>query len=572
MFDDIDILGPGETGQILSGGTGDDFLSSALADGFNRLYGGADNDVLQGNHHDMLYGGVGNDALIAYYFSQLYGGAGNDQLSGDHHNVLNGGAGDDHIDTTNGSGYNILSGGAGNDLLEGHRFDVLYGSQGNDTLSATDHSELFGGADDDVLSGDSYNQLYGGAGNDELNVASGNGFNRLSGGAGNDLLRGNHHDELIGQAGDDVLNTASGSGDNTLRGGEGNDSLYAGVDDVLLGGAGDDFFSFLRGGNEATGGAGSDHFEIAAFRLPAEANTIFDFEIGEDMLSINSVRGINSFSDLTFTQDGDDAVISFDGHDIAILEGVDIGDLSAEDILITPEVPYDTVIDAADFQDGEGNPFPVDNEYFPRIPGMKLVYEGLDEDGLPEHIEIEILTPEQIAESPLPEGRNIIEGVETTVMRDRVYVDGVLVEDTFDYFAQDSDGNVWYFGEDVVNYNYDEDGNLTGTDSGGSWISGEDGAMAGIYMFADPTAHVGEAYFQEFYAGEAEDAARIIAADLKLDVLGVSYDDVLLTLDYTPIDAGSLEFKYYVKGIGPVKLNHLINETEFRLIEFTPAS
>ncbi len=455
--------------------------------------------------------------------------------------------------------------------------ETLYGGKGNDflfSLYAAGHNKLNGGADNDTLTGGHHDFLCGGASNDLLDASSGDGYNKLYGGSGNDTLAGNHHDKLYGANGNDVLNTSASEGFNVLRGENGNDILQAGVHDTIFGGQGNDIISFLQGENEATGGKGNDQFQLANYRLPVEPNTITDFKPGKDMLTINQVRDINSFADLTLTQDDDDVVVSFGDQDIAILEDLDVDELSAANFTITPEAPYNVTIDPDDFKDGSGDPFVIDNNYLPLLHGSNYVYEGLDEDGLMEHIEINVLTAAQaatqLAASGLPADRNIILDIETTVQRDSVYVDGVLVEDTFDYFAQDADGNVWYCGEDVVNYIYDAGGNLIGTNSGGSWIAGVDGAMPGIYMFADPAAHVGEAYYQEFYAGEAEDAAQIIAADKYLHVLGTNYDDVVLTLDYSPLDAEALEFKYYVEGIGAVQIKHLIRDTVFSLVSYTP--
>ena len=157
--------------------------------------------------------------------------------------------------------------------------------------------------------------------------------------------------------------------------------------------------------------------------------------------------------------------------------------LEASDAEAPPEsadVPYTVSIDPADFV------AVIDNTYFPRIPGARYIYEGQTAEGL-ERIEIEVLA----------EPREVM-GVPTTVVRDTVYLDGVLVEDTFDWFAQDGDGNVWYFGEEVANY---ENGVLA--DHDGSWEAGVDGALPGIVMYADPATHVGETFRQEYYAGEA---------------------------------------------------------------------
>jgi hypothetical protein len=126
-----------------------------------------------------------------------------------------------------------------------------------------------------------------------------------------------------------------------------------------------------------------------------------------------------------------------------------------------------------------------------------------------------------------------------------VTVAGEIHEDTFDWYAQDVDGNVWYMGEDTKEY---EDGKVSSTE--GSWEAGVDGALPGIIMPADPT--VGLAYTQEHYAGEAEDKGKIVGLGKSVEVPYGSFDEVLVTEDWTPLEAKILEHKYYAPGIGVV--------------------
>lgn len=105
-----------------------------------------------------------------------------------------------------------------------------------------------------------------------------------------------------------------------------------------------------------------------------------------------------------------------------------------------------------------------------------LVAEGVDDEG-EDFTERSVLTYAGTG----PE----ILGVDTTVQLDRAYEDGLLVEETFDYYAQDTDGNVWYMGEDVTNYLYD-DGNLIGPNNDSAWIAGKNGALPGYIMPAAP--------------------------------------------------------------------------------------
>lgn len=210
------------------------------------------------------------------------------------------------------------------------------------------------------------------------------------------------------------------------------------------------------------------------------------------------------------------------------------------------ETPYAPVINPADFVGV------IDNPYFPRLSGARYVYEGVTEDGI-EQIVIEVLN----------ETRNVM-GIPTTVVRDTVHINGELSEDTFDWFAQDKAGNVWYFGEDVSNY---EDGKLV--DKNGSWEAGVDGAQPGIVMWGDPAAHIGETYRQEYYAGEAEDMARVLSVSERVTIPLGSFDKVVQTYDYTPLEPDQQEHKFYVQGIGVIKEVNLKTGEEVVLVEHT---
>jgi len=191
---------------------------------------------------------------------------------------------------------------------------------------------------------------------------------------------------------------------------------------------------------------------------------------------------------------------------------------------------YRPVINPADFSTT------ITNSYFTLPVGKKMMYEEQTADGL-EKIEIEIE----------PGTRNIM-GVETLIYRDKVYLEGVLVEDTMDYLAQDKEGNVWYFGEDVNNY---ENGRLQ--DHAGSWIAGTNGAQPGIWIKA---AHVvGDSYRQEYYKGEAEDMRDVVAVDQTVSTKYATYTDCVKMYDWTPLDPNSREHKYYCPGVGALVLN-----------------
>ena len=177
----------------------------------------------------------------------------------------------------------------------------------------------------------------------------------------------------------------------------------------------------------------------------------------------------------------------------------------------------------------------ITNKYFTLTPGKKFVYESETEDGR-ERIEVEVLG----------ETRNVL-GVETVVYWDRVWLDDVLIEDTRDYLAQDAEGNVWYFGEAVDNY---ENGTLK--DHAGSWLAGVDGAKPGIWMKADPT--VGQQYRQEYYPGEAEDMGEVLSLTETVTTPSGTYQNCLKTRDWTPLDLSVEEHKYYCIEVGGLVL------------------
>ena len=174
----------------------------------------------------------------------------------------------------------------------------------------------------------------------------------------------------------------------------------------------------------------------------------------------------------------------------------------------------------------------IDNPYFPLEPGTRFIHRG-ESEGTPTR-EVTIVTRET---------KEIL-GVTTTVVHARAFEEGVLVEDTFDWYAQDEDGNVWYFGEDTKEL--DEDGNVISTE--GSWEAGVDGAQPGIIMLADP--QVGDSYPQEVAPGVAEDMAEVIGFEDGVCVKYGCFDDVLVTKEWTPLEPGIVEHKYYAKGVG----------------------
>lgn len=192
---------------------------------------------------------------------------------------------------------------------------------------------------------------------------------------------------------------------------------------------------------------------------------------------------------------------------------------------------------------------PIDNPYFPLTPGTIRTYSGSKEEGG----EIETESNDLFVTFET----KTIKDVQTTVVRDTAYNDGVLVEDTLDWYAQDSDGNVWYLGEIAYNYRYDDEGVYTSTDTDGSWTAGKGGAKPGWIMPAQP--EVGVSYYQEFARGIAEDEGRVEAVDEEVTIALDTYNDVLKTLDTTALEPTAREFKYYAPGVGQVLAEEGLN-------------
>jgi hypothetical protein len=177
----------------------------------------------------------------------------------------------------------------------------------------------------------------------------------------------------------------------------------------------------------------------------------------------------------------------------------------------------------------------VDHPYFPLRPGTRWTYREVDEEG-------NVLDVVVVATSRT---RRIANGIDARVVRDTVRENGQVIEDTFDWYAQDDDGNVWYLGEDTAEF---EDGEITSRD--GSFEAGVDGAEPGIIMPAEPAA--GQRYRQEFLEGEAEDEGAVLSADELVEAPVGRYDHAVLTRDTNRLEPEVSEYKLYARDVGLV--------------------
>ncbi|HEY4630164.1 MAG TPA: hypothetical protein VIG96_02565 [Blastococcus sp.] len=176
----------------------------------------------------------------------------------------------------------------------------------------------------------------------------------------------------------------------------------------------------------------------------------------------------------------------------------------------------------------------VTNRYWPMKPGDRWVYEESDQDGTVTHDEASVL-----------DRTEKIGGIEALAVHDLATQNGVTVEDTTDWYAQDSAGNLWYLGEQTAEH---ANGQVSSTE--GSWRYGEDGAQAGIALPAK--AEAGLEYRQEYLAGEAEDQAIVLSTSEQAQTPTGIYTDALLTRDTTPLEPDLVELKWYAPGVGPV--------------------
>ena len=192
----------------------------------------------------------------------------------------------------------------------------------------------------------------------------------------------------------------------------------------------------------------------------------------------------------------------------------------------------------------------VTNPWFPLRPGSVYRYRGV-KDGEPSR---EVMT--------VTHRTKTIDGAATVVVSDLLYIRGKLEERTEDYYTQDAEGNVWYFGEQTAEL--DANGKVKST--AGSWRAGVNGAKPGIFMFAHPRP--GRSARQEYLKGEAEDHFQVVAKGVVASVPFKIFRGAMLTKEWTPLEPGVIDHKYYARGIGtvlektakgPFELNELVS-------------
>jgi hypothetical protein len=178
----------------------------------------------------------------------------------------------------------------------------------------------------------------------------------------------------------------------------------------------------------------------------------------------------------------------------------------------------------------------VTNPYFPLPMGTTLRYRGSDEGKR---------TSETLA---ITHQVKTILGAPCVVLRDKVFVNGRLEEDTTDWYSQADDGTVWYFGE--ATRTLDSKGRTVSRE--GSWQAGVNGAKQGIFMPARP--RVGATFRQEFYKGHAEDHFRIVTLHGSTSTPYRKFrGNAMVTEEWTPLEPDVRDRKYYGRGLGTVR-------------------
>ncbi len=202
----------------------------------------------------------------------------------------------------------------------------------------------------------------------------------------------------------------------------------------------------------------------------------------------------------------------------------------------TPAETYNPVIDPANFVAG------VTNKYFPLTPGKVYTYEG-NNGTIQDTVTV------------TNEHKTIL-GVQTMTIKDTALINGQLLEDTIDWYAQDKDGNVWYFGEDTKEY---QNGKVIST--AGTWEAGVNGAKPGIIMQANP--QIGGPIFQEYYQNHAEDQFQVLSTNESLTLPTGKYEACIKTKEWTRLEPSVVEQKVFCPEVGLAQATTVQGGNEF---------
>ena len=223
-------------------------------------------------------------------------------------------------------------------------------------------------------------------------------------------------------------------------------------------------------------------------------------------------------------------------HVVTVVLGILGLSCAVGSVLAAKRPAYRAAIDPADFKEG------VDHPYFPLTPGTKYVFAERSGKHVSEN------------EITVTHDTKTIMGVRCIVVHDVVREEGVVKEETYDWYAQHKDGTVWYFGEDTKEF-----GPRGTVSTEGSWEAGVKGAQAGVFMPA--RIEPGKPFYQEYYRGHAEDMAQIAAVNDRVTVPFGSFGGCIRTKEWSMLEAGT-EKKWYARGVGRVRAESAAKEVE----------
>ena len=172
----------------------------------------------------------------------------------------------------------------------------------------------------------------------------------------------------------------------------------------------------------------------------------------------------------------------------------------------------------------------IDNPYVPMKPGTTLFYKGTKDERRADR-EFEVLAKTKV-----------VNGVTCVIAEDRVSLGGKPAEKTIGYYAQDKDGNVWYFGEE--SQELDKKGHVLKSEG---WLAGTDGATPNLLMSAHP--EVGDRFKHAFTGGITE----VLKLAASVDVPYGAFKDALLIKDWNPAEPDTVSQKFYLSGIGEAR-------------------
>jgi hypothetical protein len=237
--------------------------------------------------------------------------------------------------------------------------------------------------------------------------------------------------------------------------------------------------------------------------------------------------------------------------------------------VITEEATEPATSDETDepqFPDFDPNNFDnstvIDNKWIPMKPGTFWAYEGtaVDDEGRNVDRRIEFTVTDLTKE---------IQGVRTVVGWIEDFTDGELGEKEIAFYAQDNDGNVWYFGEHPEDY---ENGKFI---EAPTWIAGFQDAKPGIVMMAKPQVGMSSVYQGWGPEVDWSDYGRVEQMGQETCVPVDCYKDVLVNAEASLGEQGAFQLKYYAPDVGEVRIGWKGDDPtkeELQLVEYKQLS